>query len=173
MKMFVLLIAMFSAISLYGQKKDYVSFEAYPTKTEVKAGETFEIQLLVSNVGKWYFYSTEMQLNDEGIGPTETYIGFDDEQIVELEGDLRAPSEAVKYDDGFEMDVKYFGGKVSIILKVKAKQDINLAEDKILVNFYAQFCDNKKCMPPEDFFVPVKNTIVENPQPLMAITKGN
>jgi len=156
----LVLLITFTTILAQAQtwNRDYVEFKAFPTKSVVNAGEEFELQLNMDIIDYWYTYSTEMQLSDEGIGPSQTFIEFKSNDKIEPIGEVIIPKPQSKYDEGFEMDITYFSGKSQFVLKGKAKEKIDFSIDSVFVNVYAQFCDTVKCMPPEDFFVLVENS---------------
>ncbi|MDC1068714.1 cytochrome c biogenesis protein CcdA [Candidatus Kapabacteria bacterium] len=138
-----------------------ISSSAMPTKALVKAGDELEIQLNISMLDYWYTYSTEMQLNDEGIGPQETSFMFLPEGHLELIGNPIVPKPKQKYDDGFEMDLKYYNGNISFVFKAKALKDLDFSKDSSYIEVYIQVCDTTRCLPPSPVMVLIGNEIIE------------
>jgi len=155
-------IFLINIINLFSQDIDFVKLEALPTKSIIKTGEEFQVQLNVNIIDYWYIYSTKEQLSDEGIGPSPSSIDFNTNEKLELIGEVLVPKTKSKMDEGFEMMVDYFSGKVQFVLNARAKEDIDFSIDSIFVNLFAQFCDTVQCMPPSDYLIKINaNTISE------------
>ena len=131
--------------------------KANPSKLSVKKDEEFSIFVTLNFDEHWYTYSTKEQLSPEGIGPTMTEIVPDAEAVEFDAKNLKAPKPKTKMDKGFEMDIDYHKGKVVFELPVKAKKDLNFAQDEVKVEVYLQQCDTSKCLPPTSYFTPVQN----------------
>ncbi len=162
-KKIILIFALFFILTINNIIKadDKVTFEAYPSKLEISKGEEFKIKFIMNFKSPWYTYDFKEQLNPEGIGPTPTEITVAPKEKVEIFGKIIAPEPKTKYDEGFEMNIKHFEGKVEVTIPVKAKTDLNLNNDKINVVTYLQLCDSTKCLPPEEFITEVKPEIIE------------
>ena len=154
------LLLSFSIISIQAQDvaKNF-KYEAFPSKLEIKKGESFTIRLNLSFGKDWYTYSMNSQENEEGIGPTQTEITIAAEDLVALDGKIKAPKPKIKFDKGFEMNLETYTHKVSIDIPVKAKKDLNLANQKIIVVAYLQLCFAEGCIPPTEYKIKVQNKV--------------
>ncbi len=138
-----------------------IQFLAYPSKSEVKAGEEFKIKLEMFLSDYWYTYSLKEQLNPEGIGPTPTDFFFDDKSHIQLIGDIIAPTPKVKYDKGFEIDIDTYESRLVFILSVKSKKDLNFLYDEEPMIAYLQLCDTVRCLPPEEYYVYLSSEVFD------------
>jgi len=151
----VLLTYNLSAVS------SHLNIQGSATNLTPKKGEEFSIQLDFQLDEYWYTYTTELQMNDEGIGPNTTEIINYPEGNLELIGDLVVPEPSNKFDEGFEMKVNYYNNKFSYILNVKALKDLDLIKDSIFTEVYIQLCDTTSCLPPEPYNIYITKLIEE------------
>lgn len=143
-----------------------VTSQARPTKAQVSKGEEFQVQVDLSLLDYWYTYSTEMQLNDEGIGPQETSFMFLPEETIEMIGDPIVPKPKEKFDDGFEMQLKYYNGDISFAFNAKALKDLDFSKDTAFVEVYIQVCDTVRCLPPSPLMVRITDQTVNKAEAL-------
>ncbi len=141
---------------LFADKNQHIDFTAVAVKSQVEKGEKVDIRLTFDIHKYWYTYSMNVQLSDEGIGPTTTEIIPDKEYFSFKKSDFKVPKPNVKYDKGFEMDVETYKGTVVFVLPVTAKKAINFNETNPKIEVYLQQCDTTSCLPPLSFYVPVK-----------------
>lgn len=148
-------------LQLLSPGNSVIQFAAYPSKSEVKAGEEFNIKLEIALADHWYTYSLKEQLNKEGIGPTQTEFYFDEKSPITLNGEIISPKPVIKYDKGFETDIETYEGIVNFFIPVKAKKDLNFAYDEEPIIAYLQLCDTVRCLPPEEFHIYLTNEVFE------------
>lgn len=150
------LVLIFGALNLFadGTAKPY-RFSALPTKTIVKAGETFAVKLTLEMNKHWYIYSMNTILNDEDIGPTPTEVTVEPTKSVKAIGKVLAPKPKRKHDEGFNMKIEYYDNKVDFYIALKAEKNLDLSKDVIEAVAYMQFCDTVRCLPPEEYKVKV------------------
>lgn len=146
-----LLFIFASAAGIIAQDQQHFKMKPRPSQIEVNAGDNFFIYLNLEFEAEWYTYSTNEQISDEGIGPTQSEIFFDNEELLVIDGDIRASESHIKYDKGFEMDVETYSGNMIFEVPVKAQKDLNFASDEVIIGFYTQQCTAEKCLPPMEF----------------------
>ena len=157
--LFILIFAFFLiSNALFSQDKKTIELKAQSSKIEVKKGETFTIRLTMTFYDDWYTYDMKDQINKDGIGPTTTEITVLPTDDIELTGKVITPTPKSKYDDGFEMNLKYFKGKnIAFDIPVKAKKDLNFSKDSVSVDTYLQLCNHTSCLPPKDYYTKVSD----------------
>ena len=98
----------------------------------------------------WHIYSANQPDN----GPIKTSFSFKKSINYLSIGSITEPIPISKYEDVFNMQVKYFENSVvfSQKFKLKSKQVVVLGK----VEFMA--CTNKECLPPDEveFSIPIK-----------------
>ena len=102
----------------------------------------YEVTITATVQSPWHIYS---QFTPEG-GPLPTSFSFNKNPLVELDGKVKELGKIIKkYEDVFEVDVKYFDGSVQFIqkLKLKAKVKTNLTGS---LEYMA--CNDEQCLPP-------------------------
>lgn len=118
-----------------------VKWSSSSSKKEVKIGEELELIFTAQIQKEWYLYSSDFE---EG-GPMVSTFTFEKNKNYELIGGIIPIEPLKKYDDVFEMDVKFFKKKGEFRQKVKIlKKDF-----KITVSFRGQTCSeiDGKCIP--------------------------
>ncbi|WP_103866331.1 thioredoxin family protein [Aquimarina sp. I32.4] len=167
MRYFILLLTtiLFSN-SLFSQTLDPVKWKAsVQNETEDVYTLSFEATL---DKG-WHLYSQKEAQGDE-IAPTPTEFTYNTTpETYILIGETIEPKGIEKFDNIFEMNVKYFEDKVTFTQKIK-RIDNNLKEVKAEVFF--SVCDDEKCLAPEtvDFIINLSGKAVENKGDLSSIT---
>jgi len=107
------------------------------------ADNTYEIHFTATIEDPWHIYSQNMV---EG-GPIPTSISFSKNPLVTLSGKPKEIGKMVeKYEDVFEMKVKYYSNKVDFVQVVKLKSNV-----KTNVNGAIEYmvCTNEECLPPQ------------------------
>jgi len=153
-KNYLLLSICFSLLfvnTVIAQDKHHFSLKAYPSVMEVKKGEPFAVRVILKFDKDWYTYALSEQLSADGIGPTPTEISVFPDNITEPNGKIIAPKPHTKYDEGFEMKVKYYKDEIEFEIPLKAKKDLNFKTDSLKAMVYMQMCDQQRCMPPEEY----------------------
>ncbi|MDH7444218.1 protein-disulfide reductase DsbD family protein [Aquimarina sp. 2201CG14-23] len=94
----------------------------------------------------WHLYS-QKEVETDDIAPTATEFTFyNEDKAYELIGETTEPEGIQKFDKVFEMDIKYFEGKVVFAQKIK-RLDTSLSTIKAEVFFGV--CDDEKCLAPD------------------------
>ncbi len=91
----------------------------------------------------WHLYSLFIADN----GPVPTTINFEESPSYEIVGQPAEEGESVeKFEELFEMDLKWFERKAIF------SQIVKLRKDQVNVKGYLNFmvCDDTRCLPPED-----------------------
>ena len=110
-----------------------------------KTGDkVYEIHLTATVNDPWHIYS---QTTPDG-GPMPTKISFNKNPLITLEGKLKESGKVVKkYEEVFDMEVKYFDGNVVFTQKLKLKSSIKTTIGGI-IEFMA--CNDEQCLPPAE-----------------------
>lgn len=98
----------------------------------------------------WHIYS----VNQADGGPVRTSFIFTPSKDYQLLGEIAEPKPITKFEDAFNMNVKYLENSVVFQQKVRLKSAHPIIVGKL--NFMV--CNNQKCLPPEDinFSIPIK-----------------
>ena len=92
----------------------------------------------------WHLYDTDLP---EG-GPIATTFVFEDSTLFDFVGNIQKdPVPEIHFDETFQMNVGYFGGKALLTQKIKLKSS-EPAEIKGYVLFMS--CNDETCTPPEE-----------------------
>lgn len=142
------LIVLLTSISFSEFTEDVVDATARPTKTSIKSGEEFQIQVDLAIADWWYTYGLIEKIGPDGIGPLPTGFLFENNENFEVSGEIIAPKPKTKYDDGFLIDIDYYNGNISFVVTVKAIKDVDLSADSNFITVDIQVCDTTSCLPP-------------------------
>ena len=104
--------------------------------------DEFELSLKASMDKGWHIYGIDIP---EG-GPIPTSFTFTPSEDYELVGKLATPIPIEKYDNAFEMDLRYYDGNAIFIQKIKMK---TTKPFKIAGELEYMSCDDSRCLPPE------------------------
>ncbi len=104
--------------------------------------EEFELILKASMDKGWHIYGIDIP---EG-GPIPTSFKFTPSTDYEMTGKLETPVPIEKYDNAFEMDLRYYDDNAKFIQKVKMKADKPF---KVSGELEYMSCDDSRCLPPE------------------------
>lgn len=149
-----------AVMSLAGEKdEDYESPVSWSVDLEQKDGENYLLKFNADIDEGWNVYS-QFTSND---GPEPTYIGFDDEELVEKIGEGKEEGHRKEGPDPlFEnvIVVKFLADQ-----PFKITQEIAVKDKSKEIRGYLNFmtCDDSHCLPPEDFdfiIYPDKNKII-------------
>lgn len=105
-------------------------------------GEEYELILKATMDKGWHIYGIDIA---EG-GPIPTSFKFNPSADYELVGKLQTPVPIEKYDNAFEMDLKYFDDNAMFRQKVKMKSSKPF---KVTGELEYMACDDSRCLPPE------------------------
>ncbi len=161
----LLTIFLFST-TLFSQTLDPIKWKA---TIEKEADDVYVLYFKATLDKGWHLYSQNEAETDE-IAPTPTEFSFDNTtETYELLGETFEPKGIEKYDNIFEMDVKYFEDEVTFSQKIK-RIDKNLKAVKAEVFF--SVCDDEKCLAPEtiEFDLDLSGEATENKGDLSSIT---
>ena len=92
----------------------------------------------------WHLYDTDLP---EG-GPIATTFVFEDSTLFDFVGSIQKdPVPEIHFDETFQMNVGYFGGKAILTQKIKLK-----SSDPVEIKGYVLFmsCNDETCTPPEE-----------------------
>lgn len=120
----------------------------------------------------WHLYSQNEADGDE-IAPTPTEFTYNNTpESYALIGKTIEPKGIEKYDNIFEMDVKYFEDKVIFSQKIKR---IDNTLEQIKAEVFFSVCDDEKCLAPEtvEFDINLSGEAIENKGDLSSITAGD
>ncbi len=163
--LFLLTTILFST-SLISQTLDPIKWEA---KVGKESEDMYTLYFKATLDKGWHLYSQNEADTDE-ITPTPTEFTFNNaENTYALEGETVEPKGIEKYDNIFEMDVKYFEDEVTFFQKIKLK-DKTLKAVKAEVFF--SVCDDEKCLAPEviEFDLSLTGETIENKGDVASIT---
>ncbi len=167
MRYFLLLVTtlLFSG-SLFSQTLDPIKWKA---NVEKESEDVYVLTFKATLDKGWHLYSQNEAETDE-IAPTPTEFSFNaTAETYQLLGETIEPKGIEKYDNIFEMDVKYFEDEVVFTQKIKLL-DKNLKKAKAEVFF--SVCDDERCLAPEvvEFDVSLNGEVTENKGDLASIT---
>ena len=115
-----------------------------PVKSEVNSelfGDTLRVSFNLSIADGWHVYSANLG----GTGPTEAEMVIDNISGAEMLGGLQfVGKEEEKFDNLFDMQVRYFSDKVTFIQTF-------IVEDTYYIEGALQYgaCDDESCLPPQ------------------------
>lgn len=105
--------------------------------------KVYEVHLTPIVQSPWHIYS---QTSPEG-GALPTKISFNKNPLVSIEGKTKEVGKIVsKYEDVFEVTVKYFEGQADFVQVVKLKAN---AKTNISGRIEYMACNNEQCLPPK------------------------
>jgi thiol:disulfide interchange protein DsbD len=137
-KLFVMSVLLLTTLFAQSQIVEPVKWSF----SQNKVSETEYEVVLTAKIDKgWHLYSTDLP---EG-GPIKTSFYFENLKDAELVGAIVANKESVeKFDNSFQMDLRYFEDEVSFTQKIK------LTGANGMVSGYVEFmsCNDETCTPP-------------------------
>jgi len=107
----------------------------------INAGEAELIFTATIDPG-WHVYGTDIPED----GPIPTSFNFEPSDNYQLTGEISTPDPIEKYDNAFEMTLRYFDGEAEFKQRIALK-----TSDAITVKGELEFmaCDDTRCLPPE------------------------
>lgn len=107
------------------------------------ADKTYEVHLSAAVSNSWHIYS---QFTPED-GPLPTKITFTKNPLVNFKGNPKEIGKIIsKYEEVFEIAVKYFEGSANFIQVVKLRTDVRT---NVSGNIEYMACNDGQCMPPQ------------------------
>ncbi len=137
-KVLTVFILLLSVVSLQAQMQDPVKFRA--ELKNVKGSEA-EIVFTARIDAGWHVYSTNLGSG----GPISATFTVDKSQGVELVGKLTPRGKEIsKYDQMFDMKLRFFEGSVQFVQKIK------FTRPSYSINCHLEYgaCNDQNCMPP-------------------------
>ena len=137
-KVLTVLFLLLSVLSLHAQMQEPVKFRA--ELKNVKGAEA-EIVFTARIDAGWHVYSTNLGSG----GPISATFTLDKSQGVELVGKLTPRGKEIsKYDQMFEMKLRFFEGSVQFVQKIK------FTRPSYSINCHLEYgaCNDQNCMPP-------------------------
>jgi len=107
-------------------------------------GRDVELIFTATIEDEWHLYDTYLP---EG-GPIATQVVFDDSTQFEFAGELKKePQPIEKFDNTFQMDLRYFVEEATLTQKIRLKND-----DPVEISGHVLFmaCDDETCLPPNE-----------------------
>lgn len=100
--------------------------------------------------GGWHIYSA----NQEDGGPVKTSFVFSPAKDFQIVGKIAEPKPLIKFEETFNMQVKYFENSVTFRQKIRLRSAHPCVKGKLSF----MVCNDQKCLPPEevDFSIPIK-----------------
>ncbi|MEW7290526.1 protein-disulfide reductase DsbD family protein [Aquimarina sp. 2304DJ70-9] len=167
MRYFLLLLTTFLfSTPLFSQTLDPIKWKA---NVEKESEDSYILYFKATLDKGWHLYSQNEAETDE-IAPTPTEFTFNNgAETYTLVGETTEPKGIEKYDNIFEMDVKYFEKEATFSQKIKLVNK-NLAAVKAEVFF--SVCDDEKCLAPEviEFDLNLAGEAIENKGDVSTIT---
>jgi len=162
-KNLVLLLLLFSVLTTaYAADNQHFKASTKISKTNIKKGETFEVELELKIEKGWHIYGFEPAgLDPMQLAPTWTEITVAPENAWKIQGKIHASKAKVKYDSAYSIDIPVYYKKASYKFKAKALSDINLDNDKLTIIFWTQQCTETSCLPPDEFKIAVGTELIE------------
>src|SRR5687768_13146479 len=107
------------------------------------ADKTYEVHLTATVAAPWHIYS---QTTPEG-GPVPSSITYSRNPLISFVGSAKEVGKLQqKYEDVFEVDVKYFSGKVDFVQIVKVSADV---KTNLVGSIEFMVCNDQQCLPPK------------------------
>ena len=106
---------------------------------------TYEVKIIAEIDEGWHLYSQYLESNE---GPLSTYITYETGDLFEIIGKTIEKGVESHYDPVWEMDISFFSHSAIFIQKVKA---LNSDSSIFRGNVNFMVCDDKECLPPDDY----------------------
>lgn len=140
MKEILIIIASIST-GLIGHVQEIVKWNFSAKKM---ADKTYEIHLTPTVEPPWHIYS---QSSPEG-GVLPTTISFNKNPVVIIEGKTKEIGKIIsKYEEVFDVTVKYLEGRVDFVQKVKLRRKV---KTNISGKIQYMACNAEQCTPPQE-----------------------
>lgn len=152
--------------TIFSQTLDPVKWKA---NVEKQTEGTYVLYFEATLDKGWHLYSQNEAEGDE-IAPTPTEFTFNNTpQTYTLVGETNEPSGIEKYDNIFEMDVKYFEDKAVFSQKI---QLVDKNVKQVNAEVFFSVCDDERCLAPEtvQFNINLEGEAIENTGDLDSIT---
>lgn len=111
---------------------------------EIRAGGTFDAQLVASIDDGWYLYSPEQPPG----GPLPTRISLVKGQPFKLAGEIETPLPRTSFDTNFNMETQVFEGEAVFKLPLAVSDNTEEGTYTLSVAVTFQSCNETTCLPP-------------------------
>ncbi len=114
-------------------------------------GETVRLDVTVDVHEGHYLYGMDPTVDPEAFGPFGTRVEFEVPEFLEsIESEeWTEPQPKIKYDSGFETDVRLHTGKVVFSRVFRVAAGIEAGEHETSGQIRKQICDDTSCLPPK------------------------
>ena len=124
-------------------------FSQNPTSWRVESNDIgenlFEVKIIADIDEGWHLYSQYLE-SDEG--PLSTYITYETGDFFETIDKTTEIGVETHFDPVWEMEISFFSHTATFIQKVKT---LNPDSSIFRGNVNFMVCDDKECLPPDDF----------------------
>lgn len=124
-------------------------FSQNPTSWRVESNDIgenlFEVKIIADIDEGWHLYSQYLE-SDEG--PLSTYITYETGDLFETIDKTTEIGVETHFDPVWEMEISFFSHTATFIQKVKT---LNPDSSIFRGNVNFMVCDDKECLPPDDF----------------------
>ncbi len=115
-----------------------------------RAGEVINIDVTVTMADKWHIYG----VHGVSGGPIATRITVEGDAVKKL-GSVQEPEPQVKFDEGFQVEIRYHAGTTKFNAAVLLESDLSPGKYELQVSVLYQTCDEHVCYPPVEKSLPV------------------
>ena len=142
---FIILLTAILILPIFSFAQNPVSWslESDAKGKALKADEEIKAKLKANIEGNWHLYAVEQP---EG-GPFATKISIPENLPFKLDGEPTSSEPITKFDPNFQIDTKFFAGKVEFNLPIKTAGETS--GDDLAINVKYQVCDDTACLPPK------------------------
>ncbi|MCK4579576.1 MAG: thiol:disulfide interchange protein, partial [Candidatus Marinimicrobia bacterium] len=133
---------------------DVVSITIEADRDTARPGEALTITATSSIDAGWHIYSSDIK----GLGPMPSHFEFVDNAGIRAVGPIMEPEPERIWDEGFEMEVGWHSGKVSLSRQVLLSDGLSPGTTEITGVFVYMACTDAMCLPPaeEKFALPIR-----------------
>ncbi len=166
MRYFLLLITLLFSSSIFSQTLDPIKWKA---NVEKESDDSYVLYFKATLDKGWHLYSQHEAETDE-IAPTPTEFTYNNtDDTYTLVGETIEPKGIEKYDNIFEMDVKYFEDEVTFYQKI---QLVNTSITSVKAEVFFSVCDDERCLAPEviEFDLNLSGEAKENKGDISSLT---
>lgn len=111
----------------------------------LKAGETFEVQVIAKIDEGWHLYSPEQPAG----GPLPTRIKLVEGEPFKLAGEMEISQPQVTFDPVFKMETQIFEGEAIFTLPIAIASGATAGNQTLAVSATFQSCNQTTCLPPK------------------------
>lgn len=135
------LVILASFFSLFGQ--DPVTWKLKAKEEVLNAGSKLQAELVAEIEEGWYVYAIDQP---EGVGPVPMRISLPENSGFQINGKIISAEPLSKFDQNFDIESRFFVGKVSFTIPLRALREEN--SSNLILNVRYQSCNDTVCLPP-------------------------